>query len=300
MQTHALILNWNNYDDVFEAIESLRASERRFARIWLVDNGSTDGSFERLSDRYAGVAEVSLHANGENFGFSRGVNVGIRLALDQGADAVLLVNNDAVLDAGCLGALEEEIEAESDAGMAAPRIFFHGTPQRVWQGGGYYRRWKSGPVTPDKNRLEPDLPSATLDVTFLTGCIVLIRRDVFEEVGFFSEDFYFYEEDVDFCLRASRAGFRLLYVPRARAWHKIEEVAKDRTSPFVLYHLARSRIVCLRRNFAAPYVMYGALVHLLLFTPFRMLQVARGSRSRAAVGAWFRGTWHGITAALHG
>ena len=103
---------------------------------------------------------------------------------------------------------------------------------------------------------------------------------------------------MDFCLRARRAGFRLIYAPAARAWHKIGNVARDRSSPFVLYHRARGQLLCIRRNFPRWYFAYALLVHLFAFTPFRAVQVLRGSRSGTAFLSWCRGTWAGMFTAL--
>jgi GT2 family glycosyltransferase len=216
-----------------------------------------------------------------------------------------LLNNDAVIDRQCIPVLVSTLEADATAGIAGPRIFYRADPDRIWQGCGYFSLIKTGVVNPEKNRLQTSLPEACPEfnrrksrevekVGFLTGCAMLIRSRVFEKVGLFDEDFFFYDEDVDFCLRVTRAGFKLLYVSQAKSWHKIKNVAKDRTSPFVMYHLARSHLLVLRKNFSKAYFAYGLFVHLLLYTPYRMLQIVQGSQSLSAVKAWIKGTWDGI------
>lgn len=291
---YAIILNWNNYTDTRECIESLLRSSYSPTRIVLVDNGSSDGSIEQLQRDYTRDARVHIIRNKANYGFACGVNIGIRYALDQGAELVFLINNDATVDQNCIQVLIESVERDDDAGIAGPRIFYYADPERIWQGGGRFSLLKTGVVDYEKNKLAISCSEETREVTFLTGCAMLIKREVFEKIGLFDEDYFFYEEDVDFCLRAKRAGFKLLYVPKAKAWHKIKNIAKDRTSPFVLYHLARSRILNLRKNFSTPYFLYGLFIHLLLYTPFRFLQVIQGSRSLKSVWAWLRGTWSGL------
>jgi GT2 family glycosyltransferase len=294
---YAIVLNWNNYSDTRECIESIRSSSHPIAQIVLVDNASRDGLIEQLQGDYAEDVIVHIIQNKANYGFARGVNVGIRYALARGAEFVFLLNNDAVIDRRCIQVLVSSLETNATAGIAGPRVFYHAEPDRIWHGSGYFSLIKTGVVNPEKNRLQTSSAGGIQGIqkaSFLTGCAMLIRSQVFEKVGLFDEDFFFYGEDVDFCLRVTRAGFELLYVPQAKSWHKIGNVARDRTSPFVMYHLARSRLLVLRKNFSEAYLAYGLFVHLLLYTPYRMLQILQGSRSFSAAKAWIEGTWDGI------
>jgi hypothetical protein len=295
---YAIVLSWNNYPDTRECIESIRMSSYPITQVVLVDNASNAGFIGQLQGDYADDAAVHIIRNEANYGFARGVNVGIQYALARGADFVFLLNNDAIIDRQCIQVLVSTLEADATAGIAGPRIFYHADPDRIWQGSGYFSLIKSGVVNPEKNRLQTSLAEGIQGIqkaSFLTGCAMLIRSRIFAKVGLFDEDFFFYDEDVDFCLRVTRAGFKLLYVPQAKSWHKIRNVAKDRTSPFVMYHLARSHLLVLRKNFSVVYFAYGLLVHLLLYTPYRMLQIAQGSRSLSAAKAWIKGTWDGIS-----
>jgi len=290
---HAIIINWNNYDDIVASIGSLRASEAPVARVLVVDNGSTDGSFERLEACFAGTAAVELIRHPVNAGFAVAANIGVERCLAAGATHLLFVNNDAEVSPDALGRLLEVAQSEPSAGLVGPRIFYHGDPERVWQGGGRFDRLKTDVVVPEKNRVMTG-EHERREVTFLTACVLLVRREVFEAGARFDEDLFFYCEDAAFCLTTRALGFRAVYAPDASAWHRIESITGNRTSPFVMYHLARSRIILLRKHFSAPYFGYAMMLHFLLFTPHRMLQIVRGSRSRRAAGAWFRGTLDGL------
>jgi len=291
---YAIVLNYNNYTDTHQCIESLLRSLYPIRKIILVDNGSRDGSIEQLQTTYSQNDKVHIITNKGNIGFAGGVNVGIQYALDFGADLIFLFNNDAVINQSCIEKLCSVMKEADHVGIAGPRVFYYKYPERIWQGGGYFNHVKSGIVNPEKNKLEIDCFEKPREVTFLTGCAMLITRQVFENIGLFDEDFFFYGEDVDFCLRARRAGFKLIYVPEAKAWHKIENIASDRTSPFVMYHLARSHLLMIRKNFDILYYLYGVIIHLLLHTPYRMWQIIQGSRSWEAVLAWLKGTWDGL------
>jgi GT2 family glycosyltransferase len=289
---HAVTLNWNKYEDTIECVRSLQQSEYPLARILVLDNGSTDGSGDRL-ERELRAPGVEVLRNRLNEGFARGMNACLRDSVGHGADVVFSVNNDTVIDPRCVGRLVEALEADPEAGVAGPAILFHARPDVVWQGGGFFSYWKAGLSVPGKGRRATDLGEVPARVTFLTGCAVLVARRVLERVGYLDPAYYFYAEDVDFDLRVRQAGLHLVFVPRARVWHKIEDVARDRTSPFVLYHLGRSWTLLFRRRFAFPYAGYGIALQLLLYTPYRLWQMLRGGAGWESCRAWFSGLWDG-------
>ena len=290
----AVILNWNNYSDTRACIESLQKSDYPLARIIVIDNGSHDDSVARLLNDYSRNVNIHIICNKSNYGFARGVNVGIRYALKHGAEFVLLVNNDAVVDQTCIKQLMIIMETKKNTGIAGPRILQQDNTNKICGYGYYYSRFKTGAICPEHNKLVKNCPHHTREVAALAGCIMLVRSKVFEDIGLFNEQYFFYEEDIDFCLRASRAGFKIFYVPPARAWHGIASVPRERTSPFVLYHRARSRIIFLGKNLSWLQFQWGLFLHLVLYTPFRCLQVFRGSKSWQSIWAWFKGSWAGM------
>ncbi len=175
-----------------------------------------------------------------------------------------------------MGLLVEALEADPEAGVAGPAIFFHGRPDRVWQGGGSFSCWRAGLSVPVKGWRATDLPERAERASFLTWCAVLVARRALDRVGYLDPAYYFYAEDVDFGLRVREAGMQMLFVPAARVWHKIGNVASDRTSPFVLYHIGRSWTLLFRKRFAGPYAWYGIALQYLLYTPHRLWQMLRG------------------------
>lgn len=296
----AIIVTLNNYDDTKDCLISLLDSDLRLAGIVVVDNGSTDGSIEKLKKHFFCVPNVHFIVNNRNLGFAKGVNIGLRFAASQNAHYIALLNNDVIIDKNCLKLLVEESHRRSSVGIAGPRIHYFKSPECIWHGGGYFNYLKAGVSIPEKNKKikNETYGNKAKEVTFISGCVMLIKSSVFDKIGFFDEDYFLYEEDLDFCLRTLRAGFKILYVPYAKAWHKIDSVAKDRTSAFVLYHMARSRLLVLRKNFSLLYFFYGLFIHLFLYTPFRFWQILQGSKSLESIFAWLHGTWVGFREAL--
>ena len=211
-------------------IQSLLKSNYPFARILVVDNGSTDGSLEQL-ERTFRVPQVAFLRNEKNVGFAGAMNRGFQEALSLGAEMVYSVNNDTETDPTCLGFLVEALRRDPLAGVAGPSIMYYKNPDKVWQSGGSFNRWRAGVLVPGKNRRLQELPSETEHVSFLTGCAIVLTREVLERVGLLDTEYFFYGEDLDFDLRVLQSGMRLLYVPRAKVWHKIDDVSADRTFP---------------------------------------------------------------------
>ena len=294
MSVFAVVLTWNNFKDAKECIESLLQSTLPSIEVIVVDNASQNQLVEMLKKFFGNVPRVHFIENPENYGFAKGMNIGIQEALRRGAEYIILMNDDAVVDERCIEILCATAAKDHSIGIVGPRILYYNDPKRIWHGGGYFSLLKSGPRVPEKNRLESVCSLNEYDVDFLTGCVLLIKRKVFEIIGLLDEDYFLYSEDVDFCLRAKKHGFRLVYVPRAKAWHKISPDYRDRISPLVMYHMARSRILFLKKNFPVWYFPYALAVHCLVYTPFRFLQALKSEQTGKSMWAWVRGTIDGI------
>ena len=295
---HAVVLNWNSYEYNAACIRSLERSMYPFEKIIVVDNGSSDGSREKLMGEFQSERVVFVW-NKENMGFAGGMNIGIQHALALGADMVYSINNDTETDPSCLGFLVEALESDHSAGIAGPAIMFFSNPDKIWLVGGYVSRLRAGIAVPDKGKQIQKIGSDKKEVTFLTGCAILVRKEVFERVGLLDTSYFFYSEDLDFDLRVLEAGLSLLFVPQAKVWHKIEDVPVARTSPYVLYHLARSTVLVFRRRFSWPYRWYAVFLQFMLYTPFRFWQIFKGGSGLESYAAWLKGLWAGIRADRH-
>ncbi|MBI1798706.1 MAG: glycosyltransferase family 2 protein [Candidatus Eisenbacteria bacterium] len=216
-----IVLNWNGLADTRALLDTLALSRAPAAwdvQILVVDNGSADGSAETLRAAYPQVEVLALP---ENLRFAGGNNAGLRRALDQGADAMLLLNNDTEADPGMIEHLVLALEQDPGAGAAAPLIYFAAPSSRIWYAGG--RLWPAlGHASHRGLRTRDRAQYRAVEATgYLTGCCLLAWREVWEKVGLLDERYFIYAEDADWCLRARAAGYRLLFVPTARLWHKV-------------------------------------------------------------------------------
>ncbi|HEX2069386.1 MAG TPA: glycosyltransferase family 2 protein [Actinomycetota bacterium] len=206
---HVVVLNWNGWRDTIRCVRSVTRSTHRNHHVVVVDNGSDDGSVRRIR---SACPEVTIVEAPTNLGFAGGSNLGIRAALQSEADFVWLLNNDTVVGPEALRKMVEEIRKREDVGivgsvLVSPR---EGTVE-AW-GGGTWNRYLG--TTRRYTRPGRDQP------TYIAGTSMLIRRTVFETVGLLDEDFFFYLEDVDFCLRALNRGWRVTVAPQAVVLHK--------------------------------------------------------------------------------
>ncbi|MGA2624698.1 MAG: glycosyltransferase family 2 protein [Bacteroidota bacterium] len=292
---YAIVLNWNRFDDTVECIASLKRSSLPLRHILVLDQASPDASGKKLEDNYRGDDQIIVICNEKNYGFAAAANIGIQRALNEGAELIFLINNDTIVAEDCIQRLFEVLNLDPLAAAAGPAIMYYSNPEKLWQAGGFFSKLKMGVIVPGKGKRLRDIDQSASRATFLTGCALLIRRCTFERVGLFDTSYFFYGEDVDYSLRIRDEGMRMYFVPTAKVLHKIEDIATDRTSPFVLYHLAKSTMIMLRKRFSGLELWYGVTLQLTLYTAFRCWQIVIGGSGWDSVLAWFKGLFHGLS-----
>lgn len=260
----AIVLTHGGAEDITSAcIDSLLAQDYTRLTILLVDNDSFDGSGARLRDRYPDIRYLNT---GGNLGYTGGNNRGIKLALDAGADYVLVLNNDTVLEPDCISQLVGSATDRAGLGIVAPKILFHHDPRRVWYGGGDLSMAKA--VGNHRGEMSLDDPSEAprLDeITFATGCCFLMPAATARRMGGFREDFFMYCEDVELSLRLRRAGLRMYYQPAARVLHR-ERPEHRHPTAFQIFQRDRNR----RRLARQHYTLSQRLAFALWFYPTRV------------------------------
>jgi GT2 family glycosyltransferase len=229
-----VVLNWCNEDETAACLESLAASTYAPMTVLLVDNGSPDGSGDRLHARFPAVEYLQT---GSNLGYAGGNNRGFDVALATKTDYVLVLNNDTVVDPSCITRLVAATR-ETDAAVSAPLITYFSEPNRVWYGGGVFSRTRAVGIHLGED--QPVNPSMSrVPTSFVCGCCFLIRSDVLRAVGGFDESFFAYAEDAELSLRLAEAGHRMMFEPSARVLHRIEPAAAP--TPFQIRQRDRNR-----------------------------------------------------------
>ncbi len=216
---------WNSRELTLACLESVYQLDYASAIVTIVDNGSSDMTSEVVRERYP---EIHIIRNEENLGFARACNQGMMWCFAQGADHVLLLNNDTSLDANMLARLVDAAEQYPEAGIFGPRIGYADDPSSPWFTGYRFKRDFYIVRTSDPRHLVQANCPASVD--FISGCGMLVTRKLFEAIGGFHEQYFMYYEDIDYCLTAKQHGFDVMYIPHARMCHEVSASSGGKNS----------------------------------------------------------------------
>jgi len=236
---YIIVLTWNGKADTIECLNFLQHVEYQNFKIVVVDNGSTDGTCEAIKKQFP---VVELVANKENLRFAGGNNVGMQYALQNGAEYVLLLNNDTVVDKHFLKNLLEVASTNPGIGMVGPKIYYFTDKQRLWYAGGKIVWWKGLVSHVGIREVDHGQYDEIKETDYITGCCILVKRSVIESIGMLDERYFIYGEDADWCVRTTRKGFNLVYVPASVIWHKVSVSAGGHLSWFKNWNKLKSTL----------------------------------------------------------
>ncbi|PIP28149.1 MAG: hypothetical protein COX29_02805 [Candidatus Moranbacteria bacterium CG23_combo_of_CG06-09_8_20_14_all_35_22] len=240
-----IILNYNGRACLKKALASVFRMDYPNFEVILVDNNSTDGSFEMIKREFS---KIILIKNSENLGFSSGNNIGIEYALERGADYIWLLNYDTEIEKNSLDFLVEEIEKNERIGIISPVILV-GDSKKIWFSGGEIDWFKM-----KSQHQEKELQKNNFNTDYISGCAMLIRAEVFRRAGLFDEDYFLYWEDADFSLRVKKAGYKLAVCTSSRIRHYEKSQEKKASKS---YWLVLSGLIFFKKNsplFLKPWI----------------------------------------------
>ena len=241
-----IILNWNGLSDTLECLESVKKIDYPSFEVIVVDNGSTDGSATTISRLHPGVVIIET---GKNLGFAEGNNVGIRYALNNGSEYMLLLNNDTIVDPQLLQAFIDAAHLNQEAGIFGAKIYYYSEPNKIQFAEVKWNKEKcafthigDGEVD-DGNKFE-----SYRETDFACGCALFFRKELVEKVGYLEPRFFLNFEETDWCFRARHSGYKCLFVPKAKVWHKTSVSFGGQSSPLYIYFMARNKLLWAERN----------------------------------------------------
>jgi GT2 family glycosyltransferase len=281
-----VVLGWNRRDDTLDCLRSLARVRWERLSVVVVDNGSTDGTVAAVR---AAFPEVEVIRSEENVGFSDGNNIGIRASLEAGADYVMLLNNDTLVDEGVIEALVGEAERRPDVGALCPLIHYVDPPDRIWYAGARFdpRAVHNGRHTGYGER-DVGQYHAVREIGRATGAAMLVPRRVIEEVGYLDGRLFIQVEDVDWSLRMRTAGYRILFVPDAIVLHRVAMTSGGERAASTAYYEMRNTLFVSSwhaplRGLARLRREYGSLAVHLLHARLARNPVAN---ARAVLAGW--------------
>ena len=245
-----VILNYNGAQITLNCVDSVLKIDYPNFRVMVVDNASTDDSVTRFKEAFTDP-RIELLINSENEGYAGGNNRGIERALAAGADYVVILNNDTIVNPGCLTPLVEAMERDAVLGIAGCPVCNSGSP-RAWVGEMRLNLFTGAPA---------DLSggvgtSGPREVDYVWGAAMLVRGSAIKRVGMFDDRFFLFFEDTDLCFRMREAGYKVSFVPGPGVWHLHGQTIR---------HFGSVDTFCCNRNEAWFVRRHGSTKHRMVF-----------------------------------
>lgn len=242
-------VSFNSGSVIDEFLDSFKLQDHPDLRLYVIDNNSGDDTRDRVTAALSNDPRVKTIWNTRNAGVAVGNNQGIRAALEDGCEDVLLINNDTVFDSSLVGELQRQLDMLG-AELIVPKITYAEPPYDIWCAGGRFNRLK-GYATRHVGEGEPDRGqyNQARRIEYSPTCCMLIRGAVFKQIGLMDENYFVYFDDTDFCMRALRAGLGLWYTPAATLRHKVSSLTGGTFSKFSMTQLTRGKVYFIRKHF---------------------------------------------------
>lgn len=256
MKVAIVVLNFNGLKDTLDCLESLKRLDKdgNKLEIIVVDNASTDGSKEALSQ----IKDIDLITSDKNLGFCGGNNLGVERALLRESDFILILNNDTIVDSKVVTSF---LKDKKDADIITPKIYFapgfefhkkrynqSDLGKVIWYAGAKIDWQNIIGVHIGVDEVDNGQFSKKTEIDLATGACMFVKREVFEKIGLFDNKYFLYLEDMDLCVRAKKAGFKIMFEPKAILWHKNAASTGGSGSSLQDYYITRNRLL-----FAAKY-----------------------------------------------
>ena len=242
---YVIVLNYNGYNDTAECIESVLQNTYQSYKILIVDNASSDGSINKLQEKFP---EISVLEMEENIGYAGANNKGIEWAIKRGAEYICLLNNDTKIEKNCLQILIDKIKNNKYT-LVGPTTLFWST-NLIHTTGLKFNFYRGEAKLLNYKQEAASMQEGSISCDYLEGTCLMFTKKLIEKVGYFSEDYFLYYEETDWCCRIKKMGLPIFCIPQALLWHKGSASVK-KVSGLKQYFDIRNRIIFEKRNAAA-------------------------------------------------
>lgn len=231
---YIIIVNFNGSKDTIECVKSIKNINYQNYKIVVVDNNSDKNNKELLDE----IKDDAIFIfNKENSGFSKANNIGIKYSLEQNADFILLLNNDTVVTTEFLNEALKSFQIDNNIGIVSGKInYYDNNEKEPWYDGAkidWFRfcgkKFKGKAISSNEHY-----------VSLISGCMMLIRKDVFYNVGLLPEEYFMFYEDIDFCAMVANKGYKLVYNSSSVIYHKVSRSSGGSESPFLIKYCTRN------------------------------------------------------------
>ena len=243
-------VTYNSAQVLPDFFRSLWNQTHRNFLLYAVENASKDSTLEQLKAEHD--PRLRIEACQSNVGVAEGNNIGIRMALADGCDAVLLINNDVVFSPDLIATLLKSQQLHR-SDMVAPKMMYYQPSNTIWWAGGHFQRALGYRAVHDGlDQVDVGQCDKPVLAEYAPTCCVLIKRDVFSRIGMMDAKYFVYCDDTDFMLRAHKAHLVLYYEPSTTLYHKVASLTNAFESPFIIHLLARNRVYFWLKHMGKP------------------------------------------------
>lgn len=222
---YIIIVNYKGLEDTIDCINSLKNIEYQNYRIVVVDNNSEDGSAEKLDELFFDY--VKIIKSNKNLGFAGGNNIGIRRALEENAEYALLLNNDTVVEPDFLNHLVNKAVEDKSIGCVGGKIYYYSSKDILWYAGAKINKYTGRTKHLGVDEKDIGQYSISKEEDYITGCLMLVKREVLEKVGLMDERYFLYYEETDWCAKIKKYGYKLIFEPKSVIYHKVSSSTKN-------------------------------------------------------------------------
>ena len=258
-----IIINWKKYDFTLKCIDSVLKSSYKNFKIILIDNESQNN----FPDEINKSEKIQIIKNKNNEGFSKANNQGIKYSIKNGFDYVLLLNNDTLIKNDLIDSLIQQ-SSNLNQKIIQPLILnYDGT--KIWNAGGKINNFFGTFKSLKKGKSFKNFKSNRNLTEWFTGCCVLIKSDIFMDIGYFDERFFAYYEDVDYSIRLKKMGYSIALMTNSYLQHyesassKSDNQSEGNLSPYVHYLNIRNHILLLKKH-SKSFNLIGVLLYQLI------------------------------------
>lgn len=296
-----VILTYNSQSYIRNCLESIVKSSYSNFLCVIIDNNSSDQTIHIVKKKFP---KIHMIKNEKNEGYAAGNNIGVRYLLDQKCDYILLLNPDTIISSSLLRECVDVFTKKKSIGIVGPIITYAHEPDRIWFSGGYFNRLfcYTKHSRMNKKILYPILNSqfSTLNffsTDFITGACMMIRKEVFKKVGLLPEEYFMYWEDVDFCERVKKAGYKIMLLKKPLVRHAISAasgyIGSNVLSPFQAYYYGRNPIIYIKNQVHGWQKIPNYLGQFLIRFPFYSLLLIKSGKPKNIL-SYIHGMYDGV------
>ncbi len=285
-----IFLTFNTKKYSLDLLESLKKINYKNYDIIIVDNGSTDNGPEEIKKKYGKA--VTVIENKKNLGYPAGINIGMREALKRKSKYLLQMNDDMIVKQDFLDILVDAMEKHPEVGVSTSTIYYMDPKNMIWCAGCKYTIKSFKPLNQgeiDHGQINEEKYVDACD------CVWMIRAEILKECGLLDESFFFIHEETELCLRVTRIGYKCLFVPKSKVWHKVSASSgqfKNEREVSVYYNI-RNWLLTVKKNKSTIYFLVVLFLELTFLALIRSFRYIKNKQYRLII-TYYIAIWHAL------